>query len=176
MIPHADAPVLEWARWYLGHGLSVIPIKNDGSKSPSFSGWRKFTAVLPADEDLLTWFDRPGFHGIGVVPGPASGNLAVLDFECRAGRPAYAEWLPRLSPAATVALAECPVVRTPSGGRHVWVRLPDAVGGTILGRYTSGTTKAEVRGDGQQVLAPGCPPACHKSGDRYVFEQMGWLA
>jgi hypothetical protein len=168
--------LLEVARGYVRAGLSVIPVKADGSKAPLLSGWRAYSDRLPTDAELVEWFGGGATAGLGVVPGPASGNLVVLDFECRGGMPAYSEWLEKLSAEARAALALCPVVRTPSGGRHVWVRLPDPQEGCRLARYANGKTKIEVRGRGHQVLAPGCPASCHASSEPYVFESRGWLA
>ena len=168
--------VLAAARCYVAAGLSVIPVKVDGSKSPRFAGWREFSDRLPTLSELVGWFGEPGDSGIGVVPGPASGNLVVLDFECKGGASAYTEWLGKLSAEFKALLARCPVVKTPSGGRHVWVRLPEATPGGRYARYAKGGTKIEVRGEGHQVLAPGCPAKCHATGVAYEFEQWGWLS
>jgi hypothetical protein len=169
------AAVLDTARRYVAAGLSVIPIRTDGSKAPKLAGWRTYSDRQPTDEELVAWFGGPEPVGIGVVAGPASGNLVVLDFECKHDRSAFAEWLTGLDPALAGPLALCPIVRTPSGGRHVWVRLPAAAPGGKLARYSKGTTKVEIRGQGHQVLAPGCPPACHTSGLTYEFESRGWM-
>jgi hypothetical protein len=166
--------VLDIARRYVAAGLSVIPVRADGSKAPKLAGWREYSARLATPEELESWFAAGGV-GIGVVPGPASGNLVVLDFERKFDRPAYPEWLGKLPAELKADLARCPVVRTPSGGVHVWVRLPDPTAGGRLARYAKGSTKVEVRGEGHQVLAPGCPAACHASGQTYEFEQKGWL-
>lgn len=172
----ADQPeVLKAARRYLAAGLSVIPIKADGSKTPVYSGWRDYSTRIATDAELTKWFCGSVPAGVGVVPGPASGNLVVLDFEHKGGTSAYAEWRAGLDPVAAVLLASCPIVRTPSGGRHVWVRLPESVPGGKLARFAAGTTKIEIRGLGHQVLAPGCPPECHKDKLTYEFEQTGWL-
>lgn len=170
-----NATILETARRYVANGLSVIPVRADGSKAPKLAGWREYSNRLPTDEELVAWFGKPEPVGIGVVPGPASRNLVVLDFECKAGRPAFAEWLAGLDPVLAAPLAVCPIVRTPSGGRHIWIRLPAAVPGGKLARYAKGDTKVEIRGEGNQVLAPGCPPECHKSGLTYEFEARGWF-
>lgn len=167
--------VLADARRYKAAGLSVIPVKADGSKTPAHAGWRAYSATVADDAQVDQWF-ADNIYGIGVVPGPASGNLVVLDFECKHGRPAYAEWTEKLPPELSQYLLRCPVVRTPSGGRHVWVRLPESQHGARLARYKNGDTKAEIRGEGHQVLAPGCPLSCHKSGEPYQFENYGWIA
>lgn len=171
----AMADMLGVARHYVSAGLSVIPVRADGSKAPKFSGWRDFTTRQPTDAELVSWFGHRLPVGIGVVPGPASNNLVILDFECKGGMPAFSEWMTGLDSKLAAYLPVCPVVRTPSGGRHVWVKLAEAVPGGKLARYAKGGTKVEVRGEGHQVLAPGCPPECHSSGNTYEFESWGWL-
>lgn len=164
---------LETARWYVRNGLSVIPVRSDNSKAPYLAGWRKYSDCQPTDAELESWF-ADGVLGIGVVPGPASGNLVVLDFENK-GSCAFAGWLMGLDKALAAYLPVCPIVRTPSGGRHLWVRLTESIPGCLLARYANRKTKIEVRGRGHQVLAPGCPLGCHLSGEPYVFESEGWL-
>ncbi len=169
------ATVLEWARRYVSAGLSVIPVRADGSKAPALPDWRQFTDRLPTEAELVEWFGGEREYGIGVVPEPASGNLAVLDFECRDGVSAFDLWKKQLSTAEAELLDSCPVVVTPSGGRHVWVRLPEPHRGGFLARNESGMVMVEIRGQGNQVLAPGCPAKCHKTGKEYTFETTGWL-
>ncbi len=174
MIPEKMSTALEAARRYVLAGVSVIPVKADGSKSPAYSGWPEFRSRLPTEAELSKWFDGSTLLGVGAVPGPASGNMVVLDFECKGGVSAYTEFMTRLPPNLGQELLKLPIVRTPSGGRHVWVRLPETVCGGKLARYVNGNTKAEVRGHGHMVLAPGCPADCHRLGE-YVFENQGWM-
>ncbi len=169
------ASVLEWARRYVAAGLSVIPVRTDGSKAPALPDWRQYTDRLPTDEELTEWFGGDRDYGLGIVPGPASGNLAVLDFECRNGVSAFDAWKQTIGEQQRTLLNSCPVVATPSGGRHVWVRGKVPHKGGVLARDESGLILIEIRGVGHQVLAPGCPAKCHKSGREYQFEQMGWL-
>lgn len=160
--------ILEIARWYVAHGISVIPVKADGSKSPALSGWRKYADELPSDTTLEQWFGMD-MRGIGIPCGKASGNLVVLDFECD-GESAYIEWFNRLPDELKSEVRIMPTVTTPSGGKHIWVRLPDSQPGGKLARYASGKTKIEIRGEGHQVLAPGCPAECHKSKKLYDWD------
>lgn len=171
-------PVIETARSYLAAGLSVIPVRADGSKAPVEREWDKYAEMIAGERELQRWFGGGKLLGIGIAGGKASGNLAVLDFETT---DAYIDWR-RTVPADTIdALSECPVVRTPSGGYHVWVRLTECTAGTVLARRpdpddaTKGKVLIEVRGDGHQVLAPGCPAECHKTGKLYEFVDRGWL-
>ena len=163
--------VLDVARRYLAAGLSVIPVRPDGSKAPAFPGWREFARRPPTDIEVRKWYTA-SYYGIGVVCGPASGNLIVLDFEAD---DAYRRWRSLLSPELSALLVSCPVVVTPRGGRHVWVRLRDPRPGGVFARRPDKTTLIEIRGEGHQVVAPGSPAACHPSGREYVFESAGWL-
>lgn len=167
--------VLGVARAYVQAGLSVIPVRADGSKAPAEAGWRAYSGRLALDPELEAWFAGPGPVGVGVVPGAASGNLAILDLEHKGSESVFEQWAGRLPAAVRRRLLDCPIVSTPSGGRHVWVRLPEPQDGCRLARYAGGQTKIEVRGDGHQVLAPGCPAVCHASRRLYEFVNWGWL-
>ena len=170
-----DSDTLRYARRYLKAGLSVIPIKADGSKEPAFSGWRTYSNRQPTHEEIESWWPPDATTGIGVVPGPASLNLVVLDFETEQ---AFKDWMELVDDGHAGAIDGCPVIRTPSGARHVWVRLAMPAlpaPGTVLARDEDGSLLVEVRGYGHQVLAPGCPPECHPARKRYTFESYGWL-
>ena len=153
--------VLCAARNYLSRGLSVIPIRADGTKAPSIKGWSVYKDRRATDEELVEWWGNDHVAGIGVCGGPASGNLAVLDFEEGDG---FAKWREAIDAETTDFLDICPIVATPSGGTHVWCRLAAPADGCVLARRADRKVKIEVRGQQHQVLAPGCPPSCHKSG------------
>ena len=59
-------------------GLSVIPIRADGSKAPAIT-WKVFQARIATPEELHRWF-RKG-NGLAAVAGKVSGNLEILDFD-----------------------------------------------------------------------------------------------
>ncbi len=160
--------VLTAARYYRSCGLSVIPIKADGSKSPLLTGWRRHATEHATDDTVEGWFSGGELVGVGVVPGPASGHLVVLDFEHH-GESAFFEWYQRLPPDLRALADTLPACTTPTGGRHLYVRLPDSQPGCKLARYAKGKTKIEVRGEGHQVLAPGCPAECHPTGKLYEW-------
>ncbi len=63
-------------------GLSIIPPKNDGSKSPYANTWKQFQSKRPTKEMLFAWYDTD-LTGIGYVCGAVSGNLECLDFDER---------------------------------------------------------------------------------------------
>lgn len=160
--------ILSIARWYVEHGLSVIPIKADGSKSPAYTGWRKFSNERPCDEQLVEWFSGTALVGLGIPAGPASGNLVILDFE-HAGTSAYFEWIQRLPDDLRKFAEALPTATTPTGGKHLYIRLEEPQPGAKLARYAGGKTKIEIRGEGHQVLAPGCPAECHPTKKLYEW-------
>jgi hypothetical protein len=127
--------VLDTAWHYLRLGLSPIPLRCDGSKAPLFAGWREFSDRPPTDAELSDWFATTRPRGIGLPGGPAAGNLLILDFETW---PAFARWAAMLSADERDALTRCPVVATPGGGAHVYLRLVESVKGCRYARDASG--------------------------------------
>jgi hypothetical protein len=170
----SDRPI-DWARGYQRRDLSVFPVRTDGTKAPALKGWREFATRRPTDAELVRWFDRPAPCAVGIACGEASGNLVVLDFE--AGNPApFDGWLARLGSDDLAHLQRCPLVRTPSTGVHVYVRLPLAVKGSVLARDPTGRkVRVETRGSQHAVIAPGSPPQTHSTGRPYLLERAGWL-
>lgn len=177
------AGVLDIALGYLAAGLSVITVRPDGSKAPAEKGWRAYSSRRPTEGELHTWFGNGHTYGIGIPGGPASGNLAVLDFETW---PVYEKWLRSLPLASQNLTRPCPLARTPGGGAHLYTRLTDPVkGGVLAYRYhptekdEEGNPKEkiliEVRAEGEQVVAPGSPGCCHPSGKEYEWLRRAWL-
>jgi hypothetical protein len=158
---------LDHAERYRALGLSVIPVRPDGSKAPALDSWREYQRRLPTGEELLRWFGGDSPCGIAVVCGRVSGGLEVLDFETDA---AYREWAVLVEAEVPGLLDTLPRARTPRGGRHVYLRTPNPGGNRKLARAEDGTTVIEVRGQGGYVLAPGSPSGCHPDGGVYEWE------
>ncbi len=158
--------LLEIARYYVGLGLSVIPIKPDGSKAPAVDTWKKFQKQIATDDDLKMWFSEDGL-GIAILCGAISGHLEVLDFD---DPQIYTRWsqLPEL--VADPRWQLLPRVRTPSQGVHVYGRLSKAGKCRKLAKTETGKTLIEIKAEGGYVLAPGCPLLCHPSNGEYVWE------
>src|SRR5262249_28824526 len=69
---------LERAESYAAEGLSVIPIRTDGSKAPPLK-WAAYQATAPTTNELRAMFGQ-GEHGIAIVCGTVS-HLEVIDFD-----------------------------------------------------------------------------------------------
>lgn len=173
--------LLAVARLYVAAGLSVIPVHADGSKAPKFAAWTRYGDSPPTEVELVEWFGRNQKGGIGIPGGPASGNLSVLDFETA---DVWDLWLSKLSADHVEYVEKCPLVRTPGGGAHLYVRLELPTRGVTLAERPNGTddrgrprfkTLIETRAHGEQVLAPGCPLECHPDRKPYRWERLAWV-
>lgn len=166
--------LLAVARAYVAAGLSVIPVRADGSKAAALK-WGDLQERVPTDAELAAWFAPNKPVGIAIVCGKVSGNLAVLDFESDT---AWHLWRERAEALELLPMvAGFPLSRTPKGGRHLYCRVREqAVAGGKLAMRAKNETLIEVRGEGHYVLAPGSPRACHHMNVPYTFEAMGWLA
>lgn len=175
--PDPTAPVLDWARWYVARGLSVIPVRADGSKAMALTQGQVFQyrESFADDATLAGWFAPHRAVGIAVLCGKVSGNLAAFDFESDA---AWQRWRERVTGTPVeAAAATAPLVRTPKGGRHLYLRIAETFrNNTVYARRADKTTLIEMRGEGGYVVAPGSPLACHPLNAPYVWERMGWLA
>lgn len=166
----------------LASGLSVIPIKGDGSKSPAVSSWSEYQGKAMSRESARVIFRSA--PGVAIICGKVSGRLEVMDFDLSAeGHCFYSDWEKDLSPDAFFCVTQMPKVVTPSGGVHLYYRVPE-------GQIVSGNRKfavslseqegdkpakrktvIETRGEGGYVLAPGSSQECHSSGGTYVLER-----
>jgi hypothetical protein len=157
---HLCWSILDQAIAYVEHGLSVVPLRLDGSKGPAGGSWKWRQESIPKWTDLRADFhDRPA--GIGIVCGVVSGGLEVLDFD--AGD-LFFPW----RELVRLIVGKLPVVRTPKGF-HVFYRC-DEISGNAKIAYLTGRKEAaiETRGEGGFVVAAGSPAAVHPSGKSYV--------
>jgi len=150
--------LIDTAKEYTEGGLSVIPIRPDGSKAPSVD-WKQYQEAPPTLKELPNLFKNG--VGVGVVCGSVSGGLEVLDFE--SGSP-IKEWWELVKEEFSHA-CEIPVVKTPSGGYHIFFRCSEVEGNQKLAVDANGKVMIETRGEGGYVLAPGSPVACHEKGE-----------
>ncbi len=166
------------ARAYVAAGLSIIPIRVDGSKAPDIPSWERFKYHLPRATEIRDWFHRSDPAGIGIVAGPVSGNLVVLDFDDRGCYDAWKAIVKQKRPRLWAKLVR---IATPSGGRHIYFRTTDA---GVYNRFPHKLaarlpdqklsrddqprlTKCEWQFKGRYVVAPGSPAACHPTNGVY---------
>lgn len=126
-----DVSVRETAIAYANSGLSVLPIKTDGSKEPPdrFS-WKHLQQTAATAAQVTQWFQQP--YAIALIGGEASGGLQILDFDVPGKReegftpqdaPMFGPWCELVREYGLGdLLATLPIVRTKSGGFHVYIR------------------------------------------------------
>ena len=167
--------ILTTAQQYAAAGISVIPVRTDGSKAPALPAWKEYERRLPTPTELCRWFQGHA-HGIALVNGAVSGDLETLDFD-EAGlyekfEAAYQEQQ-RQEQQGDDLLVRLPLVETPSGGRHLLYRCTEPVSGNQkLAQRLIGSkieTLIETRGEGGYIVAAGSPVGCHPAGTPYRF-------
>lgn len=137
----------------------LFPITIDGAcgcKNPSCENAGKHPqypwSKLEAGEKIGA---LPG-AGHGIATGSKSG-LFVLDLDVRPGKDGIANF---------IAMGPCEAtftVRTPTGGLHLYFRMPNHPVRNSAGELGVGI---DIRGDGGYVVAPGSP---HKGGGTYTI-------
>lgn len=163
------------AKRYAETGVSVIPLRLDGSKGPAddllprvcdiktkkeSATWKPYQHRIATECELVKWFTEPA--GIGMVCGAISGGLEVIDFD---DGELYEPWYRMVSRIVD----RCPVVATPSNGWHVLFRC-DEIGGNVkiaCDPDREKQTLIETRGEGGYIVAEGSPCETHATGLPY---------
>lgn len=148
-------------------GMSVIPVRADGSKAPAVD-WKPYTQTAATVEQIRAWF-HSGNYGLGVVCGAVSGNLEMVEVEGRA-----ADRMPELAELANASglgdlwqtLVTSWFERSPSNGWHFLYRVDGEIAGnTKLARAADGkTVLAETRGENGMVVVAPTPGTHHETG------------
>jgi len=179
---------LEFARRYLHAGISVCPVKTDGSKAAKGS-WKQLQTTRLEQHELDTQFGRNGRSGVAVIFGGVSGDMEAIDVDEGAIKDEFESAVNRLSPGLVEKLSK---VQTPrdGGGWQYWYRCLGRIEGnqklawsearplfnddeTPLLDPTSGehVHRPEVmigtRGEDGYCIAVGSPGACHPTGRTY---------
>jgi hypothetical protein len=148
------------ARRLVVAGLSVIPIRPDGTKRPALDAWAPYQHMQVNATTLASWF-RHG-EGLAVIGGAVSGHLEILDFDAPE---LFAPWCAVVEQCCPGLVARLPLVQTPSDGRHLYYRCEIIAGNLRLAQRLRADeipeTVIETRGEGGYAIAPPSPPTCH---------------
>src|SRR5438876_10417025 len=79
-MPAYQSPTYQVALAALEAGMSVLPIRPDGTKQPALSGWKRYQQEMPPQALVEKWFRQPQ-RGLALVTGYISGGLIALDFD-----------------------------------------------------------------------------------------------
>ena len=163
------------AREALKAGISVIPIKDDGSKAPALGTWKEFQERCPASEEIEAWFQDTAL-GLAYVCGEVSGNLESIDFD---DKDTYSALRTRASEVGLGPLVEKVETGylddTPRGVR--WLYRCEVIGRNqkLAGRQQRGDeaepsckTLIETKGKGGYVIVSPSNGTVHESGKPYL--------
>jgi putative DNA primase/helicase len=163
--PHrGNRHVVEYLR---SCGLNVMPLSGRGSRIPKIQ-WSGYQHALVPDDILYAHFSRPWSSpsGIGVICGPTSGDLEVLDFDGWQ----FFDWMDRVEDEIGPDFrSEAVIVETPSEGNHFYYRCPVIEGNRKLAFDAEGNIQIETRGRGGMAVMPGSASGTHPSGRPYLL-------
>lgn len=180
-----DWTAADWARYYVGQGLTVLPLARRTNQPHVLNGrgWHFCTctggaplvgSTDPADADR--WYAADAKLNLGVVTGQRS-RLLVLDVDVKHvdGHAKLRAWR-RDREAEGYALPKHPSSSTPSGGRHHWFRLPE---GLHVPRNDHFLPGVEVKACGGLVAVPPSlrlRPITVRDADGYVYDDEELVA
>src|SRR5438067_4146076 len=178
--PAYQSPTCQVALAALEAGMSVLPIRPDGTKQPALSGWKRYQQEMPPRFLVEKWFRNPK-RGLALVTGHISGGLIALDFDDLA---TFDAWLRRIRrEQALYALYEFIASgyeeRTPKNGRHLLFRCPAVFSGSqrpgnqrLALRPVPEPQRfqvlAETREEGGIIIVDPSRGGVHPSGKAYV--------
>lgn len=170
---------LDWALAYVRSGRVVLPLWPE-TKAPHASKKHPTRALLGAgfklaevgssDEAQVTeWWTREPNAGIGIVCGVRS-RLVIIDVDTKNQGEFAWEAERTLWASEGLELPEGPLVRTPSGGYHLWFALPEDVDVRSWDGWLPGV---DVLGTGHWAAVP---PTFVRDVDRaYEYVRAGQL-
>lgn len=180
-------PILSIAQHYREAGLSILPIRADGSKRPTLKEWKYLQSRIPTPREVHAWWESHPEYGIAVIGGRVSQSLEILDFDDVAG---YREFL-----AAAEATGLKPLIDRLRGGCEEasprGIHLPyycERIEGNKKLAQRPATPEEltinpdepikgliETRGEGGYIIAAPSTGAVHASGKPYSILQGSWL-
>ena len=148
--------IIQSAKKYLELGLSVIPTKAD--KLPALQ-WKPYQEVRLPNDEVESAFTRNDVSGVAIICGKVSGNLEVVDVDCKYDKKGtlwqslwqvVEDTLPGLLPKTVIAT-------TINKGYHIYYRCDVIEGNQKLAKNELNEVLIETRGEGGYVIAPPSP-------------------
>ena len=154
-----DKNIIQYGRFYLNQGYSIIPVDSRNKKGSIISSWKKYQNKKAEFSQIQKWFNRWPQAGVAIVTGKIS-NIIVLDID------------PRHDGDKTIkgkALPPTVTVKSGGGGTHYYYRYPSDL--NHISNFDGNNDNinlpgVDLRADGGFVYAP---PSTHESGKKYKF-------
>jgi len=187
-----DPALLETAIAFHQYGVTVLPVKADGTKAPGLQTWKQYQATPPSIEDIVGWWTNGTTDGVGILTGATSGNLEMVEFEGRAVAEGILADIDRLADDNGLTELIGRIIdgyceTTPSGGIHLLYRISDGVAlrNTKLARRPATPDElaakpaekvkvlAETRGEGGFVVVAPSAGRTHPTGKAWTLTTGG---
>lgn len=154
--------LLESAKSYAKRGLSVIST-NDIKKA--VIAWKPYQQNIPTDSELSYMFGHPNTKGLAIICGQVSGNLEVIDVDCKYGI-SFEDYKKRILEDNAELYKKLYIISTKTKGYHIYYRCEYIEGNKKLAqRHPTEDEKSanpmsgpmvliETRGEAGYVIAP----------------------
>lgn len=148
---------------YLDAGLSIVPIRDDGSKAAAVASWAPYQEKQPTRQEVERWV-ASGHDGWALVCGAVSDNVECIDFDAPE---LFDPWSAQIDDDLLSALV---LEQTPRGGWHVFYRCREIGRNQALARRLyegDERPKAtiETRGEGGYAVVDPTPGRYHEAGN-----------
>jgi hypothetical protein len=153
--------MIKAANYYTKQGFSVIPI---GENKRAVFPWTEFQSKIMDDATIKAQFNNERCKNIAIIGGGVSGGLEIIDVDLKYD--VSGNLWDRLKDALTDLMPLLYVVRTKSGGYHLYYRCELVEGNQKLAMrhatkeelidtpHAKEIVLIETRGEGGYVLAP----------------------
>ncbi len=139
-------------------GFSVIPCIG---KQPNGIRWNDFQRWKPSIGQIVTWERQGRFQNVGLICGPVSSNLVVIDLDGVNAVKVFEERWPDLIETYTV-------VSGSGKGKHIYLYSDKPISTTKAMALPDGGN-IELRSNGQLIIAP---PSIHpETGKHYLIDK-----
>lgn len=133
-------------------GISVVPLRTDGSKLPAIK-WSVYQDRIMADFEIEEHFKACG--GIAAVTGKIS-RLYCMDFDLKYQLPSQDYWKAFMEKLPKHVKGKFLINQTKNNGKHIWVRTDYEYKSTHLTRRAS--TIPELMGRYNELIEKGKTP------------------
>lgn len=157
--------LIKAAKYYLKKGISVIAT---GSDKRAIFAWKQHQERYLNDDELNSQFTSDRCHGIAIICGKISGNLEIIDVDCKYDLTGtlFADLMAAIHDTSPELADKLKIIQTKNGGYHIYYRCEVIGGNTKLAQRpaTEDELKAnpnekifvliETRGEAGYVIAP----------------------
>lgn len=156
--------LLDQAKKYAKNGYSIIP--TDAHKRP-VGLWKEYQANIASEQKLDGMFANSRVKGLAVICGAVSGNLEVIDIDCKYDLTGnlFQDYIQAVTDANSDLAQKLLIAKTTNGGYHIYYRCDKIEGNKKLAsRETTEDEREnnphekvlvliETRGEGGYVIA-----------------------